>query len=113
MQSFREGNYNVLVATSVAEEGLDIPEVGLVVFFEAVPSEIRLIQRRGRTGRAKEGKVVVLITKGSKDEAMFWSSRNKEREMRKVVEKMRNSELALDEGQEDLTPTTRPATLKY
>lgn len=91
MQRFREGEFNVLVATSVAEEGLDIPEVGLVVFFEAVPSEIRLIQRRGRTGRIREGKVVVLITKGSKDEAMFWSSRSKERKMRQVVENMKTS----------------------
>ena len=46
-----------LVATSIAEEGLDIPEVDLVVFYEPIPSEIRYIQRRGRTGRKTAGNV--------------------------------------------------------
>jgi len=46
---FKDGEFNVLVATSVAEEGLDIPSTDLVVFYEPVPSEIRMIQRRGRT----------------------------------------------------------------
>ncbi|MEK6954074.1 MAG: helicase-related protein [Candidatus Micrarchaeota archaeon] len=96
MQEFRDGKYNVLVATSVAEEGLDIPDVELVVFFESVPSEIRLIQRRGRTGRIKDGKAIVLITKGSKDEALFWSSKYKEKKMKRVVEGLRTS--LLDAG---------------
>ncbi len=52
---FKAGTYNVLVATSVAEVGLGISEVDLVVFYEVVPSEIRTIQRRGRTGRKREG----------------------------------------------------------
>jgi Fanconi anemia group M protein len=51
LQSFRNGEFDVLVATSIAEEGLDIPQVDLVVFYEPIPSEIRYIQRRGRTGR--------------------------------------------------------------
>ncbi|MEK6842995.1 MAG: helicase-related protein [Candidatus Micrarchaeota archaeon] len=89
MQGFREEKFNVLVSTSVGEEGLDVPEVSLVVFFESVPSEIRLIQRRGRTGRIREGKVVFLITKGTKDEAMFWVSKNREKKMRKMIEGMR------------------------
>ena len=51
VQDFTGGIHNVLVATSVAEEGLDIPETDLVVFYEPIPSELRSIQRRGRTGR--------------------------------------------------------------
>ncbi|MFH0971346.1 MAG: helicase-related protein [Candidatus Micrarchaeota archaeon] len=101
MQQFREGEYNVLVATSVGEEGLDIPEVELVVFFEAVPSEIRLIQRRGRTGRVKEGKAIILVTKGSKDETFFWSSRRKEKKMREVVEGIRREGLVGVEEQNE------------
>ena len=81
LQKFREGELNVLVSTSVGEEGLDIPSTDLVVFYEAVPSEIRAIQRRGRTGRGREGRIVVLITKGTRDEAYYWASVRKERAM--------------------------------
>lgn len=89
LQDFRDKKFNTIVATAVAEEGLDLPAVDLVVFFEAVPSEIRAIQRRGRTGRVREGKVIVLITKGSKDEAFLWISRRRERQMRQVIEEMK------------------------
>ncbi len=81
ISKFREGNINVLVATSIGEEGLDIPSTDLVVFYEAVPSEIRAIQRKGRTGRTRKGRIVVLITKGTRDEAYYWSSLRKERIM--------------------------------
>jgi Fanconi anemia group M protein len=83
LQRFREGEYNVLVATSVGEEGLDVANTDLVVFYEPVPSEIRSIQRRGRTGRSRAGRVVVLVTAGTRDEASLNSSEKKEREMRK------------------------------
>lgn len=81
IEKFREGEYNVLVATSVAEEGLDIPSTDLVLFYEPIPSEIRSIQRKGRTGRLHKGRVVVLVTKGTRDEAYYWSSKNKEKRM--------------------------------
>jgi len=81
LEKFRNGEIQVLVATSVGEEGLDIPSTDLVVFYEAVPSEIRAIQRKGRTGRAREGRIVVLITKGTRDEAYYWASVRKERAM--------------------------------
>ena len=61
---FVSGTYNVIVATSVAEEGLDIPATDMVVFYEPIPSAIRSIQREGRTGRRRAGRVVVLVTKG-------------------------------------------------
>ncbi|NHJ48468.1 MAG: DEAD/DEAH box helicase [Asgard group archaeon] len=82
MQQFRDGEFNCLVATSVGEEGLDVSECDLVVFYDCVPSAIRNIQRRGRTGRKREGKVVVLITKGTRDEGYFWAARHKERRMK-------------------------------
>jgi len=81
LEKFRRGEIQVLVATSVGEEGLDIPSTDLVVFYEAVPSEIRAIQRRGRTGRVREGRIVVLITKGTRDEAYYWASVRKEKAM--------------------------------
>jgi Fanconi anemia group M protein len=88
---FRKGESNVLVATSVAEEGLDIPETDLVVFYEPIPSEIRSIQRRGRTGRKREGRVVVLMTKGTQDEAAHWASRRKEQAMVRELHALRGS----------------------
>ena len=81
LEKFRAGEYNVLVATSVAEEGLDIPSTDMVIFYEPIPSEIRSIQRKGRTGRQQKGRVIVLVTKGTRDEAYYWSSKNKEKRM--------------------------------
>jgi Fanconi anemia group M protein len=85
LQKFREGEYNVLVATSVGEEGLDVASTDLVVFYEPVASEIRTIQRRGRTGRMRSGRVVVLVTSGTRDEAYLYASMNKERAMKKGI----------------------------
>lgn len=82
IKSFRMGEYDVLLSTSVAEEGIDIPAVDLVVLYEPVPSEVRMIQRRGRTGRKRTGRVKVLITNGTRDEGYYWSSVNKEYTMK-------------------------------
>ncbi|MCK4380394.1 MAG: hypothetical protein KAW51_04585, partial [Candidatus Lokiarchaeota archaeon] len=65
---FKEGEYNVLVSTNVGEEGLDIAECDLVVFYDIVVSEIRYIQRKGRTARHREGRVVILYSKKTHDE---------------------------------------------
>jgi Fanconi anemia group M protein len=81
LDAFRAGEFEVLVSTSVAEEGLDVPEVDLVLFYEPVPTAIRSIQRKGRTGRQTEGRVVVLMAEDTRDEAFFWISRRREREM--------------------------------
>jgi len=81
LDEFRAGEFEVLVSTSVAEEGLDVPEVDLVLFYEPVPTAIRSIQRKGRTGRQSEGRVVVLMAEDTRDEAYFWISRRREKEM--------------------------------
>jgi len=89
ISDFRDGVHNVLVGTSVSEEGLDIPAMDLAVFYEPVPSEIRSIQRRGRVGRQKVGRVIFLITRRTRDEAYFWSAKNKEARMHKTLYRMK------------------------
>lgn len=92
IEDFKAGRVNVLVATSIAEEGLDIAECNMVVFYEPVPSEIRLIQRKGRTGRRLPGRVVVLATRSSTDTTYLYFSMKKVRLMRRVIDEV-NHEL--------------------
>jgi len=104
LEHFEDGKFNVLVATSVGEEGLDIPATDMVVFYEPVPSEIRTIQRRGRTARKRKGKVVILITKNTRDEAYYWSSKNKEKKMHRNLMKLRDelgSEISVGDPMDD------------
>ncbi|TMI48962.1 hypothetical protein E6H17_02255, partial [Candidatus Bathyarchaeota archaeon] len=85
LEDFRDGKHNVLVTTSIGEEGLHVPDVDHVIFYEAVPSEIRMIQRRGRTGRTRPGKTTVLMTEGTIDEAYYWTSIRKEERMHRYL----------------------------
>jgi hypothetical protein len=85
LSKFRKGELNTVVATCVGEEGLDIANTDLVVFYEPVASEIRSIQRRGRTGRSRPGKVVILVTKETKDERSNLSSNRKEEAMKRQI----------------------------
>jgi Fanconi anemia group M protein len=106
LDEFRAGEFEVLVSTSVAEEGLDVPEVDLVLFYEPVPTAIRSIQRKGRTGRQAEGRVVVLMAEDTRDEAYFWISKRREREMESELRELKASvdDLAeeLDDSQASL-----------
>ncbi|MEE3303781.1 MAG: DEAD/DEAH box helicase [Candidatus Thermoplasmatota archaeon] len=85
IESFRFGEGNVLIATSVGEEGLDIPTADLVIFYEPVPSEIRTIQRRGRTGRHRDGDVVVIIAEDTRDEGARAAAIRREENMHRAV----------------------------
>lgn len=89
LQMFRDGMFNVLIATSVAEEGLDIPRVDKVVFYEPIPSAIRHIQRRGRTGRQEKGYVTILMAENTRDVGYRWSAFHKEKRMHRNLASLR------------------------
>ena len=92
ISDFKQNVYNVLVCTSVGEEGLDIPSVDLVIFYDAVASEIRNIQRRGRTGRFNVGKVILLLNKDTIDEKYYFVSQNKEKKMKSILKNFHKPE---------------------
>ena len=89
IEAFRKNDFRVLVATSIGEEGLDIPSVDAVVFYEPIPNEIRNIQRKGRAGRIKFGRIIILVTKNTKDETYLLISRLKEKRMRDIIIKVK------------------------
>ena len=91
IERFKNSEFPVLVATSVAEEGLDIPSTDLVVFYEPVPSVIRTIQRRGRTGRQESGRVIILITRKTRDEGYYWSVKRQEKQMKEDMIRLREA----------------------
>ena len=97
LDDFRAGTYNVLVATQIGEEGLDIVECDEVIFYDTVPSAIRYIQRRGRTGRKGPGEAIILIAKGTRDEAYRWISQRRERQMASAIKQFMK-------GQSEYTP---------
>ncbi len=95
LNEFDMGFYNILVATQIGEEGLHIAETGVVIFYEPVPSAIRLVQRMGRTARTQPGTVIILITKNTRDESYHWSSQRKERQMKSVVTSIQERQKSL------------------
>lgn len=100
IDKFREREINVLVATSIAEEGLDIPEVSLVIFYEPVPSAIRKIQRAGRTARLAPGALKILITKNTRDEIYHYAAYYKEKRMYTAIDQIKKQ---LDSGQNNFS----------
>jgi Fanconi anemia group M protein len=106
LRAFKEGVYNVLVTTSVGEEGLDIPECGLVVFYEPAVSGIRYIQRRGRTGRKLPGKAVILVTDKTVDEYYFREGYRRAKRMDKILQQASQKTVKIERK----TPRPPPGT---
>jgi Fanconi anemia group M protein len=91
LEQVTNSEFNVLVSSSVGEEGLDIPQVDLVIFYEPVPSAIRKIQRSGRTGRLEKGRIIMLITKDTMDEVYYHVARSKEKRMYRAIDVMKKN----------------------
>ncbi len=90
ISDFIDGKFDILVASSIGEEGLDIPNVDIVIFYEPISSEIRNIQRKGRTGRLSSGNVVVMVTKDTKDQLNLFISIRKEKKMFKTISEIKS-----------------------
>jgi len=99
LEGFRNNEFNVLVATQVGEEGLDIPECNLVVFYDCVPSVVPYIQRKGRTGRRAPGRVVIFVAKGTHDEFYHWSVIRK---LKKMPDALKEADREPDDKQTSL-----------
>lgn len=89
IDDFKEGKINVICSTSIGEEGLDIPEVNLVIFYEPIPSAIRKIQRAGRTARLMKGELIILMTTDTLDEIFYYASRSREKKMYRSIESIK------------------------
>ncbi len=99
IEEFKQNVWNILVSTNVAEEGLDIAECDLVVFYDTVASEIRLIQRRGRTARSQAGKVLILYCIGTSDEVFLHISLQR---LKKMQEELKQNPEATLEARKEL-----------
>ncbi|MEM3608549.1 MAG: ERCC4 domain-containing protein [Candidatus Bathyarchaeia archaeon] len=97
LDDFKEGTYNILVATQIGEEGLDIAECDTVIFYDSVPSAVRYIQRRGRTGRRSPGTVEVLIAKGTRDESYYWIAKRREARIEEALKGMEGFDSGSDQ----------------
>lgn len=90
IKNFESGIYNVMIGTSITEEGLDIKGCDIAIFYDHVATSIRRIQRSGRVGRIKPGKIIFLITKGTRDAGYYWKSQKDEKRMKNILYRMRN-----------------------
>lgn len=84
IEMFKKGDFNVLVATSIGEEGLDIGQVDLIVCYDASASPIRMLQRMGRTGRKRAGNITLLLMRG-KEEDQFAKSKDSYEKMQSLI----------------------------
>ena len=89
--------YNCLITSPIGEEGLHIPSADIAIFYDSVPSEIRTIQRRGRVGRTKVGKIIFLITKKTRDEGYYWIAHRREEKMKSILKGMQNRNQTLED----------------
>ena len=103
IKDFNAGYYNCLITSPIGEEGLHIPNADIAIFYDSVASEIRTIQRRGRVGRTKVGKIIFLLTRGTRDEGYFWTAHRREKKMKSILREMQNKNNKKQQSIDDFT----------
>ncbi len=111
IKEFSNGETEVLISTQVGEEGLDISEVDLVVFYEPAQRGIEQIQRQGRTGRSSTGKVLILIGKQTKDMGSYYKSKNIIENVESDLESLKKVDNLKKEIQKELKNQNEQKTL--
>ncbi|RKP17791.1 hypothetical protein ROZALSC1DRAFT_30442, partial [Rozella allomycis CSF55] len=101
LEDFKNGMFNVIVATSIGEEGLDIGEVDLIVCFDAQASPIRMLQRFGRTGRKRSGEVILLLSAG-KEQTKYKRSKDQYQSVQKAI--IKDSKFQLYQNNPQMIP---------
>uniref|UniRef100_A0A8D2L252 RNA helicase n=1 Tax=Varanus komodoensis TaxID=61221 RepID=A0A8D2L252_VARKO len=89
IEKFRTGKINLLIATTVAEEGLDIPECNIVIRYGLITNETAMIQARGRA-RAEESTYVLVASSGSKAIERENVNIYREKMMHKAIKRVQN-----------------------
>jgi len=107
LNQFKNDEFTALVATSIAEEGLDIPHVDTVLLNEPVSSSIQKVQRMGRTGRQAAGEVKILISKGTREVGYYKSSQSDVEQMKQDMNSLKN----IDEDELEMELTQKQETL--
>ncbi len=91
IEQFNKGLHNILICTSIGEEGLSIGSLDIAIFYDHTASEIRKIQRSGRVARIRPGKIINLIAEKTLDEAMLWTAKRKEVKMHNLLNYMKRN----------------------
>ena len=104
LEKFRKGEYMVLVATHIGEEGLDISEVKNVIFYDNPISAIRRIQREGRTGRTEPGEIYFITLKNTRDETRYWIGKKMEKKF--IDELKRLKPIFIPVNKKEMKPLT-------
>jgi ATP-dependent DNA helicase MPH1 len=111
IEKFKGGTYNTIVATSIGEEGLDIGEVDLIVCYDSSASPIRMLQRMGRTGRKRAGRITLLLMKG-KEEDNYTKAKDNYEKMQQMIASGTRFTFHDDRSARILPPGIRPVADK-